>query len=32
VRGVLPVAAAVKKHGVRGLIIPRQNFAEASVV
>jgi len=32
VRGVLPVAAAARKNGARGLIIPRQNFAEATVV
>jgi magnesium chelatase family protein len=32
VRGVLPVAAAAKKQGVKGLIVPRENAAEAAVV
>ena len=32
VRGVLPVAVAVKKGGGKGLIVPRSNAAEAAVV
>jgi len=32
VRGVLPVAVAVKKHGYKGLIVPRTNSGEAAVV
>ena len=32
VRGVLPVAAAAKKAGVAGVIVPKTNACEASVV
>jgi magnesium chelatase family protein len=32
VRGVLPVALAAKKLGVKGLILPRENEREAAVV
>ena len=32
VRGVLPVAVAVKKSGRKGLIVPRMNAGEAAVV
>jgi magnesium chelatase family protein len=31
-RGVLPVAAAARRHGVRGLLLPAANRAEAAVV
>lgn len=32
VRGALPIAAAVKREGLAGLILPRANSAEAAVV
>ncbi|MFQ6047157.1 MAG: YifB family Mg chelatase-like AAA ATPase, partial [Gemmatimonadales bacterium] len=32
VRGVLPVAVLAKAAGLRGVVVPRQNLAEASVV
>jgi magnesium chelatase family protein len=32
VRGALPIAMAAKKEGVKGLILPAQNAAEAAVV
>jgi predicted ATPase with chaperone activity len=32
VRGALPVAIAVRNAGLKGLILPRQNTAEAAVV
>ncbi len=32
VRGALPIAAAAKAQGLRGLILPRSNGAEAAVV
>ncbi|HWP36139.1 MAG TPA: YifB family Mg chelatase-like AAA ATPase, partial [Gemmatimonadales bacterium] len=32
VRGVLPVALAARAAGLRGVIVPRQNLAEAGVV
>ncbi len=31
-RGVLPVAAAARRHNVRALLLPRPNHAEAAVV
>ena len=32
VRGALPIAAAVRREGLKGLILPRANSAEAAVV
>jgi magnesium chelatase family protein len=32
VRGALPMALAAKKHGMRGLILPRENAREAAIV
>ncbi len=32
VRGALPIAAAVRRQGIKGLILPRTNSAEAAVV
>lgn len=32
VRGALPIAAAVRRHGLKGLILPRANSAEAAAV
>lgn len=32
VRGALPIAAAVRRQGLKGLILPRANSAEAAVV
>ncbi len=32
VRGALPIAAAVARRGLRGLILPRRNAAEAAVI
>lgn len=32
VRGALPVAVAVRRRGLRGLVVPRENVGEASVV
>ena len=32
VRGALPIALAVRDAGLRGLVLPRENVAEAAVV
>ncbi len=32
VRGALPMALAAKRHGMRGLILPRENAREAAIV
>ena len=32
VRGVLPIALAARRAGLRGVVVPEQNLAEASVV
>ena len=31
-RGVLPIAAAARRRGIRGLLLPRANGCEAAVV
>lgn len=32
VKGVLPMAVAVKKHGLKGVILPKENSREAAIV
>jgi len=32
VKGILPIALEVKKHGIKGIIVPEENAREAAMV